>query len=621
MAVAFADGRSTSAGSDPPPHVVRLLAGPEPAVPHRTGDGWVILTPPEPDDRMTGQAETFTVRLTKAARTGTGDVSAATIARWLVDPLRPDGAGLASLLPPFAAAHRGRADGPVVVAGDWLGARALFWWQGAGAAAVSTSALALAAFAGTGLDRASLGVQSWLGWQIGVDTVFQGVTKLGPGCLAVLHHGRVGIHQYAEPAGVRPGPDRPTGPAVVEGMADLLRTFHDTYLTDHPDAVLQLSGGLDSRLLLCAVPPRQRPGLAAFTLDVRGGAESRIACRLADQSGLAHRVYLLDEQPPMSPAAAHAMVVDAAIALDCMASPLALAPLARFETMLGQGDRLAGTGGEIARGFYYPGQPHHATTSPVLVDRLARWRLFTNEAVAPAALDPDFPASARSVTLDRLTTRLSGYGADWLRATDEFYLYDRVQRWAGAHSTVAAVARASVNPLLDRRFVQLAFAATADQTRSSRLIGQVVSRLDPRLAAVPLDSGLIPARLADDGLVARGQRQLAAGRKVVGKVRQRLQGRRRGQLGATELARLVVAHWATEPETVAPLRDTGLVPEPWLDRLVAGQVAADPATVSFLVNVLVASQAANGRPPAGSAPAGVAARPRPEPGPGPVVTG
>ncbi|MPZ26536.1 MAG: hypothetical protein GEV12_08775 [Micromonosporaceae bacterium] len=611
MAVAVADRRSSLAGSGPPQRVVRLLAGTEPAVTHRTGDGWVTLTAPEPDDQVTGAAETFTVRLTKAARTGTGDVSAATVANWLVDPARPEAAGLASLLPPFAAAHRGRSDGPVVVAGDWLGARALFWWQGAGAAAVSTSALALAALAGTGLDRAALGVQSLLGWQTGVDTVFQGVTKLGPGCLAVLHHGRVSVHQYAEPAGVRPGPDRPEGAAVVEGMADLLRTFHDTYLTDHPDAVLQLSGGLDSRLLLCAVPPRLRRDLAAFTLDVRAGAEARIACRLAARSGLAHHVYLLDEQPPVSPAAAHAMVVEAAVALDCMASPLALAPLARFETMLAQGNRLAGTGGEIARGFYYPGQPHRATTSPALVDRLARWRLFTNEAVAPEALDPDFAAFARSVTLDRLTTRLAGYGPGWLRATDEFYLFDRVQRWAGAHSTVAAVARGSVNPLLDRRFVQLALAATPDQTRSSRLIGQVVSRLDPRLAAVPLDSGLIPARLAEGGLVAHGQRHLATGRKIVGKVRQRLVGRRRGQLGAAELARLVVAHWVAAPETIAPVRDTGLVPGPWLDRLVAGHVVPDPATVTFLVNLLVASQAADGRRPPGPS----------EPGEGPVLTG
>ena len=59
---------------------------------------------------------------------------------------------------------------------------------------------------------------------------------------------------------------------------------------------------------------------------------------------------------------------------------MALAPLLLAEARLEQGYRLAGLGGEVARGFYYAGQPAGATTSPQLVERLARWRLFSRSA-------------------------------------------------------------------------------------------------------------------------------------------------------------------------------------------------------------------------------------------------
>lgn len=595
LAVSSSDPARPAGRAGLPEAAARHLAGADEAVTHRTGDGWVTLAAPGPDDRVAGAAETFTVRLTNAVRGSSGDVPVATLAGWLADPDRPDRAGLSGLLPPFAAAHRERPGGPVVLAGDWLGARQLFWWQGDGIAAVSTSALALGALTGAGLDRAGLGVQSLLGWQLGTGTIFAGVHKLPPGCLAVLAQGRVRLQPYAEPETIRPERHRADGDRLAAEIADLLRAFHEAYLADHPDAVLQLSGGLDSRLLLSAMPSGRRRGLAAFTLDVRGGAEARVASRLAERCGLTHRTYYLDEQPPAGPVDAYALVRSAAVALDCMASPLALAPLARFEAGLSQGQRLTGTGGEVARGFYYPGQPRQATVSPALVERLARWRLFTNEAVPGEVLEPEFAEAAQSTALDRITARLTGYGPQWLPATDEFYLFDRVQRWAGAHATVAAVARESVNPLLDRRFVQLAMAGAPADKRSSGLVGRVVTRLDPLLAAVPLDSGQVPARLDGSGLVGYGRRQLVTGRKVAGKVRQRLRGRRPAQLGAAGLAQLVVRHWQQAPETVAPLRACGLVHDQWLDRLLSGAGTAAPATVAFLVNLLVAGEAAGAR--------------------------
>ncbi|MEH1125123.1 hypothetical protein [Micromonospora sp. CPCC 206061] len=575
----------------PHPAALALVADPHAsAAPVRTRDGWLAFTAGEPGDHLGADpAAGFTVRLTRSIRDRTADVDTGRLAALLGDGTALDGTALCGLLPPFAAAHLARPGAPVVLTGDWLGLRQLFWWQGDGAAAVSTSALALGALAGAGLHTGALGVQSLMGWQVGLETVFAGVTKLGPAGVAKLRDGRVTVERYAS-ADV--SVDAAQGlDAAVDEMAEILRAFHRAYLTDHPETVLQLSGGQDSRLLLGAVPPELRRDLAAFTLDSSGGVESRVASRLAAQCGLSHVVHWTDERPAVGAAAGHRAARAAAAALDCMASPMALAPLALIEADLDQGHRLSGAGGELARGFYYPGQPRHARTDERMVRRLAEWRLFTNEAAEAEALEPDFVASARSYALAAVAERFASYDRDWLRATDEFYLWDRMARWAGAQGTPAAVDRFYVNPLLDRRFVQLALAVAPDEKRDSRLTGRLMQRLDPGLAALPLDSGLVPARLGRPGLATSAAVVGVTLRKSVGKVRQRLAGARRTQLGAADIAARVVAHWRAAPEATAPLRRAGLVRVAWLDELLDGRREALPATVAFLMNLLVATEA------------------------------
>ncbi|MFE9691057.1 hypothetical protein [Micromonospora sp. NPDC005806] len=553
-----------------------------------TEDGWLACHGADPGDRVDDSGTAFTLRLGRAARTRVADVTTAELAEQLGRGTKADGGALAALVPPFAAAHRSRAGEPIVAATDWLGFRQLFCWQGDGVAAISTSALALAALAGAGLDHGALGLQSLVGWQVGLGTVFAQVEKVPAGCLAVLDAGRVETHRYVEQSLALDGPE-PSLPETVDEMAGMLREFLGAYLADHPSTVLQLTGGQDTRVLLAALSPATRRGLRALTLDVRGGRDATLAQKLSALGGLDLHVHWLDEQPPVTPAAAHRTALQAAAALDCMASPLALAPLLLAEGHLEQGHRLSGLGGEACRGFYYFGQPRNATTSPQLIGQLANWRLYANEAVDARALEPGFVAAARTDAVERITASFDGAPSHWLRATDYFYLYQRMQRWAGAHGSVAAVNRFFINPMFDRRFIQLAHSVPPDQKGSGLLTGQLIQRLDRELAAVPLDSGLVPARLGQRGMRDRAAAARVTARKLSGKVRQRLRRSGRAQLGAAEVAALVVEHWRSEPDVLAPLRTTGIVRDAWLDELLTGRRESAPATVTFLTNLLVAT--------------------------------
>ena len=224
---------------------------------------------------------------------------------------------------------------------------------------------------------------------------------------------------------------------------------------------------------------------------------------------------------------------------------MALAPLLLVEAHLEQGDRLSGLGGEVARGFYYAGQPTDAQTSPQLVERLAQWRIFANEAVEADALDATFLAEARERTLSTLAALFEP--GDWLRATDAFYLDHRMHRWAAVHGTVAAVRRRAVNPMFDRRFIELALAVAPADKKDSMLLGRLMTTLDPELADIPIDSGLIPSRLGTRDLSTRIAIATVTARRVMSKVGQKVTQGRRPQLGATEAAHLVLAHWRASP--------------------------------------------------------------------------
>lgn len=82
--------------------------------------------------------------------------------------------------------------------------------------------------------------------------------------------------------------------------------------------------------------------------------------------------------------------------------------------------------------------------------------------------------------------------------------------------------------------------------------------------------------------------------KTARKVWQRLREARRARLGAADMSQLVLARWRSEPELVAPIRRTGLVREAWLDDVLAGHRGTGPATLAFLPNLLVASEATAG---------------------------
>lgn len=518
--------------------------------------------------------------LSPVARTAEGLVGTEAI----VAEMQSDPAALARLLPPFAAVRAG-ADGVTMVA-DAMGFRPLFHSDPAavGPAALSSSALAAGRARRADLDPVAVGVQSLLGWQLGQRTLFDGIVKLAPGAVARLGAGGVEVSLAPTRQPDALGIDR-----AVARAASLLRTALAAVLDDHPDAVLQLTGGLDSRLLLSAIPVHRRRGLHAMTLGVPGSGDVAIARAIAERYSMRHTVRGLDDLRAVTAEEAWEATRDAAERLDAMSDPVAFAALAVAERGFPQGVRISGLGGEVARGFYYVGRVKDKPYTPADAARLARWRMFVNEAVEPGLLTEEFARWALAEAEREVFEALLDGGPEWFRATDALYVRHRMQRWAGATDTAVGARRIVINPMLDPGFLGIAAGLTPQDKAGSRFLAALQMELDPELGRRPLDGRPAPAAYADPAPWQPLVTAAGTGRRLARKALQRARRGNRPPAGGTVLAGKVVEHWRARPEVLAPLAGVPFLDQDWLQQVLEGERQPNPSAVGLLTNLVVSA--------------------------------
>jgi asparagine synthase (glutamine-hydrolysing) len=273
-----------------------------------------------------------------------------------------------------------------------------------------------------------------------------------------------------------------------------------------------------------------------------------------------------------------------------MADPLAHAALSFAEARAEPGARIGGLGGEVARGFYYLGP---ATTAPVTrkrVERLTRWRMFVNESVSADALQPAFSSWARDFAVSEIYTLSAATGRDWMGATDEFYLYQRMQRWAGVTDTAVCFDRVASNPMLDDRFIGIARTLAPRDKRNSMFLSRLQIALDDELARIPLDGRPAPAAYASTSITNSTRRLTTTVRKAALKARQRAMRANGPPAGGEILAHKVVEHWRANPTLLEPARSLGVFSEQWLDQVLVGDVNPAPSAVTLLTNLRVAAE-------------------------------
>lgn len=342
---------------------------------------------------------------------------------------------------------------------DRFGMERLYCHESADAMLISSEAKAILRVteATRSFDREGVAQYVKFGSTAGSRTLFKGIARLPGATTMQISAGRVSSRRsYFEPGEWESRPaltvDEFTG-ALTETMA----TTVPAYLEGNRDIAFSITGGLDTRMILAAMPPDRRDircytfgGLDGETLDQSIGARVSAMC------GFSHVSLRIDSRWLDT----FAEQVDRTVWITDGTAGATTA----HEVFLTERGRALGTvrltgnfGSEVLRGM----STLKAWTPP-------------DDLLAPAFL-PDFKAQHQAAASEHPVTR----------AVFHEIPYHLFGSFAAGRSQVAFR-----TPYLDNALVELAYSAPAAARQSSEPSMAVVRRLRPELAVVPTDRGL-----------------------------------------------------------------------------------------------------------------------------------
>jgi asparagine synthase (glutamine-hydrolysing) len=448
---------------------------------------------------------------------------------------------------------------------------------------VASSSVLLGAVAGAELDARAIGRYALIGHFVGSDSFFRGVRKLGAGASWSVAEGRVHEQRYLTDPG--PGERFTSRQDAAQAGAGVVAGCLEACLAEHPDAVLELSGGLDSRLVLAALPEGLRSGREAVTLGVSDSGDVVVARRLAADLGLVHRWVDIDGLNDLGSEQALALARRASRLRDYSANPFAVGVLEWVQARLDDRPRVTGQNGEVARGFYYPGQPAAPAATPELAEALAKWRILVNDAVDLELLEPGFATDSHADAVSTLQGLFADYGGSWLDATDRFYLEQRMQHWVGVSYSAVSQRRVVLSPFFHPEFLAWAGRVPNQHKRGSAVFCEMISRFDPSLARIPLDTGLSPRDMFSGGALARLRVRVDFLRRATRKVRQRLLGASKAAVGAEAISTRVLEGAAQGQLSLSRVRELPFLNGDAVEAVAAGQRRVKSNSLGLLLNL------------------------------------
>lgn len=498
--------------------------------------------------------------------------------RAVLDCVKRSGPGAVEEIAPPQSVVVATADPALVIAAtDHTALAAVYAASRRGATLAGSSSRLLAALLDLPLDARALAALAALGEFPSTDTPFTGVRRLAGGEYVRFTGDRADTASYRTPFSTQ-APEDP-----VRDGARVVRAAVETCLSAYPEATLELSGGLDSRLMLAGIVATGQLPTEFMTMGEPGHPDVLVAADLAARYAVPHERVDTADMDGLEPQAALALVDRAGRRRDYSGNCVALGVLDWVEPKAGSRPRFSGQNGELARGFYYPLQPRWPRTSPALANALVRWRLMANERASGELYIPALNAAgeqrARTTTIDLLERS----GRDWLSATDVLYLDWRMQRWVGTDWSAAMQTRPILAPFFQRPYLEWALNAPPERKRGSALLAQVLDAIDPELARLPLAGGGSPYALFDPRVRDRVEQARTTGDKVVRKLRQRFgETSYKAPVGAPLLAQKALEALADERTGLEAVARLPFVSSEYVERVLETRDAS-PTTVGVLV--------------------------------------
>lgn len=327
--------------------------------------------------------------------------------------------------------------------------------------AIGGDALAVARAIGAGIDPWALVDDLLLGFRPDGRSAFEGV----------LPCGSAQTMEYS-PAGARVLPH--------EGGADLEALGRRVAEAMDAGACVELTGGVDSRLLVAlGLSAGGRPS-KAFTIGHDDDPDVVVAKQMAEQLGIEHRKLSAELDAANLVEDTRSFVARSGFVCNAAAYgwlPGVFAQLADWRTA-----QLSGVGGEIGEGFYYSGFDG-------LFERLNSPRLWLKARVVvdggrwASCFEPGtFEHRLRQIAAERAELNTS---EPWRVRTDGFYTHARIHGWAIPVIRASAAWYRPITPFLSGEYHAWARSLTDEQMHNRAAQRELLCRLSPQLAAIP----------------------------------------------------------------------------------------------------------------------------------------
>jgi len=373
----------------------------------------------------------------------------------------------------------------VFVITDVLGARHCFIRTVGGATALSTSSLLLASLGEVALDPT--GCEEFLRTGIIYEdrTLFREVKKLAPATVYRFAQGKqAGAQSYWRIADLNP--DAFDGEKGAERLGEKLVNAVKRISKAYSNPVCDLTGGYDSRSVVAAFLSAGVP----FETTVTGDDDD---ADVVISKGLAKLISVPNWH--FEPGGEYALDhLKQALRLtdgECDLIEFARVQELHYKLSASFDVGVSGSYGEVARGDCWWDLLFPKTGKREQLDlyKLASKRCATDPCspqLFPPGLGLDL-VEHFAVMVSRLNRGL----IDWPNTTqmDHTYLMLRMQRWWGRIASSTDQIWPCLSPFVFRSVLDTALQTSVDARKNSRLVRHLLARLQPRLAAYPLEPG------------------------------------------------------------------------------------------------------------------------------------
>ena len=415
----------------------------------------------------------------------------------LQESLKRGASAFEAVWPPFCAFLRDQEANTLTIVTDRSALLHLYFREDPdGTVWASTSAFALASL-GADFDLEAATEWATAGHFITGRTFFRGIRELDCGEVVHLRPGAATTRTTWVPTS--------RGETTASDYREAVEEAVDAYSQQEDGLFFELTGGIDSRLLLAA-RLRSSAGTRTWTVGQPGDVEMRTVEKLKEVATFEHLLVspdagfaaelpeLIDEMHALADGEANAIVYTSL--------------LVAFRELAGvRRTSVTGSNGELARAFYWRAIARGREAGHlrgVVIETVVR-KIFRESGGLRSVFRPDLPdpeTPVREAVADFFRTSPLQRPSAIL---DDFYLRTRMRRFAGRNISTTSLFCAQGVPYFAPSVVDVILDLPDAQKQDGRVVRETIVDLSPRLAAVPLASGdpVPPLSIAHPSRAAR----------------------------------------------------------------------------------------------------------------------